>query len=762
VSAAAAGARRIRPARAAAADAPSALSISPIVAFAAVALLSALRFSHLLAHPPLGRTLGIVVGGVAVAAGLRWVPARLGPRGAATIARAAVVVLGLYVAFRLAGASARMLWPWHWGRLGHELARGFRGFDGLWPYDGGSAPAAVVVMLGVASGIVGAAAIAFWPTDDPQMQSCVALVVLLVLYATGAVNEPESGWQVQGLLAAAGAWLWIFAWWDSPGVALGGRAGAWIAVAALAGVLAGGVVESSTPLLDYHAWDPFSGDVPGVQFNWNQEYGPLDPKHSGEVMFTASAPAAYRWRVTTLDDFDGYSFMQSGDLGSGQGLGRGLEQGQYVSARFTIQGLRSSELLTPGIVSTAVLSGVSLSRLQSVAGDGTFAVQGSPPATGDSYRVDAFVASSSPAVLRRAPRTLGAAPASDTWFALPGQADTITPSATARPAISPAQAREIDASPYAGVYALAQRLAAGARTNYDVTERVERYLADGGYTYSLTPPRSTYPLVTFLLHSFIGYCQQFSGAMALLLRMDGIPARVVAGFTPGVRERNGTYTVTVADAHEWVEAYFAGVGWVTFDPTPASASAAGLVPGIAAAAAAGQSTILNGIPKTSLIRPRGGFNGGRGTAARRSASNVALWIVLGLAGAALVGLAGVGLAFALRARRRWAAAAARPDGTVAVATAELASALSVVGLELAPATTLSAIELGLSRRYGYGASNYAALLCERRYGRGADPHRPSPADRRALRRALGEGASPWTRLRLLAAIPPGVVGPAGG
>jgi hypothetical protein len=47
-----------------------------------------------------------------------------------------------------------------------------------------------------------------------------------------------------------------------------------------------------------------------------------------------------------------------------------------------------------------------------------------------------------------------------------------------------------------------------------------------------------------------------------------IPSRVVIGYTPGRRQPDGTYTVTTADAHAWVEAYFSGIGWTYFDPTP--------------------------------------------------------------------------------------------------------------------------------------------------------------------------------------------------
>ena len=65
-----------------------------------------------------------------------------------------------------------------------------------------------------------------------------------------------------------------------------------------------------------------------------------------------------------------------------------------------------------------------------------------------------------------------------------------------------------------------------------------------------------------------GYCEQYAAAMAVMLRVAGIPSRVVLGYTPGVRQDDGSYVVTSYDAHAWVEAYFHDVGWVFFDPTP--------------------------------------------------------------------------------------------------------------------------------------------------------------------------------------------------
>ena len=75
------------------------------------------------------------------------------------------------------------------------------------------------------------------------------------------------------------------------------------------------------------------------------------------------------------------------------------------------------------------------------------------------------------------------------------------------------------------------------------------------------------PLAHFVAEGKRGYCQHFAGAMALMLRFLGIPARVAAGFTSGKRE-DGGWTVTDHNAHAWVEVWFPDYGWLAFDPTP--------------------------------------------------------------------------------------------------------------------------------------------------------------------------------------------------
>ncbi len=91
-------------------------------------------------------------------------------------------------------------------------------------------------------------------------------------------------------------------------------------------------------------------------------------------------------------------------------------------------------------------------------------------------------------------------------------------------------------------------------------------------TYSLDPqttPKGADPLADFLFRAKTGHCEYFASAMAVLLRTQGIPSRVVAGFQRGEWNDLGKFfTVRQRDAHAWVEAFFNGVGWVTFDPSP--------------------------------------------------------------------------------------------------------------------------------------------------------------------------------------------------
>jgi hypothetical protein len=237
--------------------------------------------------------------------------------------------------------------------------------------------------------------------------------------------------------------------------------------------------------------------------------------------------------------------------------------------------------------------------------------------------------------------------------------------------------------------------------------------------------------------------------MALMLRMVGIPSRVVSGFAPGSLDREReVYEVRDFDAHSWVEVYFGGIGWVTFDPTPAAAPAGSQV--IERGAGLLELRDRGGSPPTP--EERGGDLGAADRAPAGAGGDRAGSLPLAIALLACLAAAG-GLAALVAARRRRRLEA----GLAAEAQiAELRSALARLGWRLAPGTTLLAIERRFSTASRRGIARYAAALRASRYGTSsASP--PGARDRRALRRALGAGSA-RRRLLALRAIPPG--GPA--
>ena len=121
--------------------------------------------------------------------------------------------------------------------------------------------------------------------------------------------------------------------------------------------------------------------------------------------------------------------------------------------------------------------------------------------------------------------------------------------------------------------ALAQQIAAQADNNYDRARAMERYLQTHyGYTLQLSRSVPHDPLAEFLFERKQGHCEYFASSMAIMLRSLRIPSRVVNGFRTGeFNDLTSQYLIRESDAHSWVEAYFPGYGWVSFDPTPAGA-----------------------------------------------------------------------------------------------------------------------------------------------------------------------------------------------
>jgi protein-glutamine gamma-glutamyltransferase len=581
----------------------------------------------------------------------------------------------------------------------------------------------------------------------------VALALLIALYVTAVSWSTPGGEVGRGLLllALVAAWLWLP--WLAPR-----RLSAGLAAIATAAVIALplATVGPNRPLLDYRSWGLLSSGA--ISFDWDHSYGPLDWPQRGTVLFRAASDEPHYWKATNLDSFDGIGWRRGsrapepafGDPEAlrATGLGAIGPHPEWVDAiNFDVRELNSSVVIGAG--TTLALRRLRASPSPDAIWEPTRSLR-----DGDSYSVLAYNPEPSTAEMRAAAAAFPAETDRYTAFSLPSGSGYVQ-APFWRPGQDAQLASRLEGTPYESTYELARELTAGAATPYDAARRLELHLR-GNYAYDQDPGEHDLPLPAFLFEDRRGYCQQFSGAMALMLRMVGIPSRVASGFTPGGRDpKRGFFLVEDVDAHSWVEVYFPQIGWVTFDPTPAAAPAEAQPGDNAGGATAAGPAFTGGeadpapAPEASGEEPASAeaqpatpsaTGGGSGPAAVAVAAGIGAVIAIGLAGA-----------YSLRSLRR------RRVGAEALAGAELAElvrALAAVGRPLPAGATLLEAERRLDRLAGPRASRYAAALRERRY-RLPSSSPPGVAERRRLRRALLH-AGGWRRtLPLLAAISPG-------
>ena len=308
-------------------------------------------------------------------------------------------------------------------------------------------------------------------------------------------------------------------------------------------------------------------------------------------------------------------------------------------------------------------------------------------------------------------------------------------------------------SVYARTWELVKELKRDKETAMDYVRAVDEYLSRSEFRYverPAQPPEGQAPLDFFINESHQGYCQHYAGAMALMLRMGGVPARVATGFSPGgYSDRKGAWIVRDTDAHAWVEIWFDAYGWVTVDPTPEATPARSLVGALApdlssqtpAQADTGAADAASGDAPPISVRPELQTGGVGELDAATDQGGTPWWVfVLGA-----IGLIGVALAIVLFLRR--------PRGPTPMdrAIAEVEDALRRVGRPVSTGTTMTQLE----RRLGSHSPEVSAYLQALAAGRYAlAPPPPPRTGRRALRRALAQGLGFGGRARALWALPP--------
>lgn len=518
---------------------------------------------------------GLLAGGVIAVAAAMVAAGWLGPRWAAVMLAAWVPA-----SLVLAGVPAAALQPRNWDLVPGLLADGWsqlatpeRGLvvGDPWPL------AAALLALG-ALWLAGAAVAGWRRPSAPRDMLAFAALTLPMVVAIALAQSNDAAWQGGIVLAAAMMWL------------TAGRVAPAVVLAAAVALIASTATASLAP---HDRWL-----VPGSLFqrtpsfrslDTDQTYGPLSTTRSGATMLEISSPRPALWRMRVLERFDGSRWVLGAD-------GVDLPQPDAVARTTTV---RVAKLESDLIVAPGEIEAVS-ARGRSLPADGRGRRLTPVPERGETYRVRSSVVSASAEVLRTAAapssevadrytfarlRELGMRYRHHQSEAYVGNGDGYgssdgRPGDTADPpgyAPDGSLARTTyppQWGPWGQVAAMADSLSAGASSQFDIVARVQRFLQSSRFQYATdVPAASDQPLMDFLLTTHRGYCQHFAGAAALLLRMAGVPTRVVVGFATGQESAPGTYRVRDKDAHAWIEVYFPGHGWVAFNPTPAAASA---------------------------------------------------------------------------------------------------------------------------------------------------------------------------------------------
>jgi transglutaminase-like putative cysteine protease len=245
-----------------------------------------------------------------------------------------------------------------------------------------------------------------------------------------------------------------------------------------------------------------------------------------------------RFKATTYEIYEGRSWRRSAGRNAvprspgADGFLLDPRARPVAAVEVDLEPLRSTSLVLP-VESRAVK--IELPAL--VLDDGGAVTLQGVPAEPLQYRVEL---GSRPRSLAREPAPEGASPALDTS------------------GLSPRFA------------ALAARWA-GEGTAAERAQRIESHLQrDFEYSLDYVGRTGKQPLEDFLFTTHRGHCEYFASAMVLLLRTQGIPARLVTGFLGAEYSLwDRAYVVRQSNAHAWVEAWVGGEGWRTFDPTPA-------------------------------------------------------------------------------------------------------------------------------------------------------------------------------------------------
>jgi transglutaminase-like putative cysteine protease len=695
-------------------------------------------------------------------------PFLLRPRLLRLAASGLSVLLAAWVAFSVSPAA---LWPGgegFVGPLGARFSQGFLDFyDYRLPFDPAAHPRMHAVILTAIFGFTLAVAVAV------AARRALLAVVLFFLAVGWPATLLSGGNELgRGLVILAVALALLAAMTERPSR---------LALIAASAVIGGALALSSSPavaksaFLDWQHWDFYTRPqkAVSVRYLWDAQYGGLSFPKTKTTVLTIRAPhESHYWRATVLDRFDGTRWLEN----------VWPESARERRALVPPQARKRSNLFRQEVTVAALhdnhVIGASLPVSNDLGQAAAYEGQGVALVIGGLRRDQHY------AVWSYAPRPtpeqlVGVPPSYPSALTRPGReldlaGVTAPPFATAARDARLSRLLTGRLRPYATLYERTRQVAGETRSPYAAAVALETWLrSTGGFTYSEHPGTTPGlpPLVGFVLGTKNGYCQHFAGAMAVMLRLLGIPARVAAGFVPG-RYHDDSWQVTDHDAHTWVEVWFRGFGWLPFDPTPGRGRLGGTYSSTSKAFnAAGAAKLLAGLVKGGEVfgsgptkaanlrdrlrrNPRSGDLplgiGGPVTAgAKKRTPNLLFFLFLLAAGLATV-------IVLLKTGRRKVRYLTRDPRRIAVACArELAEYLHDQRVRALPAATFRELSSMVMEGLGVDASSFAQAATAARYGPPDGAWRAAVSARkelRALKRRLRRSLTRSDRARGLLSV----------
>jgi protein-glutamine gamma-glutamyltransferase len=420
-----------------------------------------------------------------------------------------------------------------------------------------------------------------------------AAVVLVVGVGWPTTLVPGSRPLLVGALALAGVLAVLFLLRSGTHPARGIVQGLAVALVLVAAAAAASTSDSVAKgaFLTWQRWDPYDqpDDPVGVRYVWNSHYlGIHFPKKKTTVLkVKAEGPKRnLYWRATTLDDYTGTGWQESLDLNTEADSNQidsdslavlptgARNQANWVKQDVTVEALKDNHLVAsaqpmrwdpPSDATFQDQDGDIVVLSRSLQRDQAYTVWSYAPRPTQKQLAQA--GTNYPASVERYFEVIQTAEVPK--FGTPDRDLLMTVFFDARFDDDPLMQQN------RALYEAAKRVAGDLTNPYAAAAALEAWFRQpslGGFVYDEQPPvpAANQPaLVQFVTQTKRGYCQHFAGAMALMLRYLGIPARVAAGFTSGSYDADKhEWTVTDHEAHDWVEVYFPGWGWIPFDPTP--------------------------------------------------------------------------------------------------------------------------------------------------------------------------------------------------